>query len=389
MLEHDPRRRLKVGLFTGALIVLLGLSILVLGRKQGLFVRHHTYTTRFVHVAGLVDGAPVWLNGVVVGNVEDVRLPEDPAEREIVVTLRVDARVAKRVRADSRVRLRTLGLLGDRYIEVTSGSPAEPVIAPGREIPSETLADLASVLAKGGDAMSNLVAVSASLRKILDRVEGGEGILGGLVTGRANTNTGEHLASALEQLDVLLTDLRAGKGTLGRLLRDDQLGEKMVADLSGFAGAARALTEALGRDLGRDDTVAAGLLRDPEGRRRLGDALASVGEAAEAIRDVGLELREGQGTLGRLISDKAFAEAFLADLARLTAALASVSEKLDHGPGSAGQLINDPQLVRDLENVVRGVEDSKTLSWLVRNRRAAGERVEARPTPAPTPASGR
>jgi len=130
MLETDPRRRLKVGLFTGVLVVLLGASVLVLGKKERLFTRHVHYAARFVHVGGLVPGAPVQLNGVVVGDVEKVVLSGDPAQREIVVGFRVDARVASRVRADSKVRIRSLGLLGDRYLEVSSGSPAEPLVPP-------------------------------------------------------------------------------------------------------------------------------------------------------------------------------------------------------------------------------------------------------------------
>jgi phospholipid/cholesterol/gamma-HCH transport system substrate-binding protein len=384
MRSRDPHRRLKVGLFTVVTLALVALSVLVLGRKQGLFVRHVTYTTRFAHVAGLVPGAPVWLNGVVVGSVDDVQLPEDPAHAEITAVLSVNARVAGRIRADSRVRLRTLGLLGDRYLEVTSGTPDQPAIEPGGQIPSETMEDLASVLAKGGDAMSNVVTVSASLRKILERVERGEGVVGELVMAPdSGGQTGAHLASAVASVDAILTDLKAGKGTLGRLLRDDELGKELTANLEGFARAAREVSESLARDLKRDDSIVAGLLRDPQGRARLTAALQSVDEAAGAIRDVGTELKSGEGTLGRLIHDKDYAKGLLQDLARLTAALASVSEKLDHGQGSAAQVINDPQLYRDLENVVRGVKESKTISWLVRSRREAGERAAAQTTPTP------
>lgn len=386
MHDRDPRRRLRVGLFTAALIALLGLSILVLGRKEGLFVRQVRYHSNFEHVAGLVAGAPVWLNGVVVGSVDDVLLPEDPVRRSISAVLRVDARVARRIRADSRVRLRTLGLLGDRYLEVTSGSPSQPVIPVGGEIPSETTEDMASVLAKGGDAMSNIVAVSAALRKILERVERGEGVLGSLVMGPdSGQPTAAQLASAVAQLDTILSDLRAGKGALGRLIRDDDLGHELVTNLGGFARAGREVAESVASDLKRDDSVVAGLLRDPEGRARLEAALESIDEAAGAIRDVGTELKEGDGTLGRLIHDQAYAKAFLEDLARLASALASVAEKLDHGQGSAAQLLNDPQLYTDLENVVRGVKESKVLGWMVRNRRAAGERAVPLATPTPTP----
>ncbi len=57
-----------------------------------------------------------------------------------------------------------------------------------------------------------------------------------------------------------------------------------------------------------------------------------------------------------------------------------MADKLDHGQGSASRLINDPTLVKDLENVVRGVQDSKLATWFIRNRRTAGERAAARPS---------
>jgi phospholipid/cholesterol/gamma-HCH transport system substrate-binding protein len=330
----------------------------------------------------------VWLNGVVVGAVEDVVLPDDPEKREITAFMRVDARVSKLIRGDSRVRLRSLGLLGDRYLEVTAGSTKEPVIKPDGEIPSEITPDLASMLSKSGDAVSNVVAVTDSLRRILERVESGNGMLGELAMGSSDGQAGVHLASSLAQLDLILADLHAGKGTLGRLLRDDETGKELFADLAGFAKAGRSAAEALSRDLARDDSVVAGLLRDPKGRERLIAALDNAGQAAAAVRDVGVELRDGSGALPKLIHDRAWAEAFLKDLGGLTVALRSLAEKLDHGSGSAAQIVNDPQLYRDMENVVRGVKDSRILSGLIRNRRKAGERVTATAAPpAATPAT--
>ena len=210
-------------------------------------------------------------------------------------------------------------------------------------------------------------------------MESGKGALGELVMGTGDGQAGAHLASSLAQLDAILTDLRAGKGTLGRLLRDDATGKELVTDIAGFARAGRRATETLAADLARDDSVIAGLLRDPKGRDRLAAALDNAGQAAAAVRDVGVELRDGSGTLPRLIHDRAWAEAFMKDLAALTAALRSLSEKLDHGNGSAARLVNDPQLYQDLENVVRGVKESKVLSGLIRNRRKAGEQAAATP----------
>ncbi len=385
MLETDRRRRFRVGLFTAVLLAVLGVIILTLGKRQGLFQRHVRYEALFEHVGGLVPGAAVWLNGVVVGSVEDVELPTDPNQRQISVRFRIAARLAQRVRADSRVRIRTLGLLGDRYLEISSGSPSKPQLPPGSVIEGREPTDVAAVLSQGGDAMTNVLAISASLRRILDRVERGEGILGELTT---NPESGRRIVarldSVLEQTDELMKTIRAGKGVLGRLVTDPKLEADLVDNLSGFVAAARQFTETLARDVKRDDSVVAGLLRDPKGRERLQRALDGVGTASEAVAAVGQDLAEGKGTLPRLINDEAYAKRFLEDLAVLTYSLRTIAEKLDHGQGSAARFINDPALVNDLENLVRGVEKSRLARWYVRNRREAGERMA--PTPTPTAA---
>ena len=384
MLETDRERRLRVGLFTAILVVVLGLVILTLGKKQGLLQRHTRYEARFEHVGGLVPGAAVWMNGVVVGAVESVELPTDPTQRQITVRFRVNARLAERIRTDSAVQIRTLGLLGDRYLEVSSGGPASPRLPPGSVIAGREPTDMAAVLSRGGDAMTNVLAISTSLRHILERVERGEGVLGELTASpESGRKVVERLDSVLTQTDELLKDVRAGQGLVGRLVTDPKLATELVDNLSGFARAARQFTETLARDLQRDDSVIAGLLRDPKGRERLQKALDGVGQASAAVASVGNELANGKGTLPRFINDEEYAKRFLEDLSVLTYSLRTVAEKLDHGQGGAARLINDPTLVNDLENLVRGVESSHLAKWYVRNRRDAGERLAPTPTPRP------
>lgn len=378
MLEHDPRRRLRVGLFTASLIILLGFSILLLGKKQQLFVRQLEFQGRFNYVAGLVPGAPVWLNGVVVGSVEEVILPADPAEREITVVFRVAARVARRLRQDSRLRIRTLGLLGDRYLELTSGSPGKPRLEPGSVVESEEPTDIASVIAQGGDAMTNVQAITSSLRRVLERVEHGEGVVGQLtVDPESGRRALVNLFELIEESEGLVRDLRAGRGALGRLIADPDLEARFVDDVAGMARAGRRVAESLARDLEREDSLVAGMLRDPGGRERLQLVLNELTAAAASIGAVGRGLAHGGGTLGRLIEDEDLARELLTDLKGLTRSLRRVVEKIEAGEGSAGKLVNDPQLYEDLRDVVRGVQESRTLRWIIQNRRAAGERSAA------------
>lgn len=381
MLELDPRRRLKVGLFTAGLLALLALVILVIGKKQGMFTRHVAYQAQFQDVAGLVPGAQVWLNGVVVGVVEDVDLPEDPAQRRITVRFRIRRALAARIRADSRVRIRTLGLLGDRYLELSSGSALQPLIPEGGMVPSVEPTDIAEALSQGGEAMGNVVAITGSLRRILEKMERGEGVLGALVNAPFDaTGFSQRLNRLLDDTGAVMAQVRKGEGLLGKLVVAPE-GEKVFADLAATAASARTLASRLERDLTREDTVLAGLLRDPHGREKLSEMLSGLAQASGALAAASQELATGQGTLPRLLRDREFADSFLEDLAKLTRAMASVADKLDQGQGSVGRLVNDPQLYQDLESVVRGVQQSRLLRWFVRNRREAGEKAVATPTP--------
>jgi phospholipid/cholesterol/gamma-HCH transport system substrate-binding protein len=395
MLETDPRRRLRVGLFTAGLLILLAASILLLGKKQRLFVRQVRYQTRFVHVGGLVTGAPVWLNGVVVGSVDDVTLPPDPSQRQILVSFVIDADMARRIRADSQVRIRTLGLLGDRYLDVTSGSPSQPRLKEDSEVQSVEPTDVSAVLSQGGDVVTNVLAISSSLRNILDRIDRGEGLVGELTSGPTKgRQVLASLASVLDQLDATLQDVRKGHGVLGTLLADNKSQQRLVDDLAGMASAGRRVTEALAADLERDDSAVAALLRDPQGRARVERLLDQAGDAAQNFAAFGKALSEGKGTLGRLANDQELASDFLDNLAALAKTLRSIADKLDQGQGSAGKMLNDPQLWTDLEHVVRGLNESKLMRWFVHNRREAGEeadakaKAEAESAPPPTPVPG-
>lgn len=152
----------------------------------------------------------------------------------------------------------------------------------------------------------------------------------------------------------------------------------MLANFREFVAASKQVAQGLATDMARNDSVVSALLRDPEERKRLDETLARLAEASAAMAQVGDDLAKGKGTLGRLIEDEQFAGGFLDDLAELTKSLRDVGEKLDRGEGTAGKLINDPSVYDDVENVLRGVQHSKILSWLIRNRRRAGEREAAR-----------
>lgn len=393
-MRDETRRNLRVGALAAAAMVVMAAAILTIGQRQQLFVRHTRYSTTFRNVAGLQQGAQVSLHGVTVGFVERVDLPTGPEDQRIRIRFTVDADYTERIREDTTVQIKTIGLLGDKYLELRGGSPDRPRVLEGGLVQGKDLAEVEELVDRGEDVVANVLAISSSLKVILRRVEGGEGLIGEMTTDPGTG--GKVLANFNDTVTAfrrLVESVERGEGLLGRMVGDEEFARQLVADLTATSEASRRVAGALATDLERSGTVYAALVRDPAGERLVLDALSALRDGSRALAAVAEELESGEGTLPRLLQDREFADDFLTDLAGLVRCLHAVAAKLDRGDGSAGAFLNDPQLYQDLENVVRGVESSKVTSWFVRNRRekgeelAAAEQVAAPPAVA-TPAGG-
>jgi len=373
-MRDETKRDLRVGALALAALTLLAVAILTIGQRQQVFVRHTRYQTSFANVTGLQAGAAVRLSGVDVGFVEAIELSTDPDQTRITVRFSVDADYTERIREDSEVSIKTIGLLGDKYLEVRAGSPASPRVLEGGRVRGRDPAEVEEFVASGEDLIENLISISASLKVILHRIEAGEGLLGELTR---TPEEGEPFSvvaqSTVLELRTILQKINAGEGLLGRMISDPAMADQFAAT----AHSLQVTGATIASDLERTDSTYAVLFRDPDTALRLREAIAAIRDASEAMAAAFEELSTGQGTLPRLMQDKEYADNFLDDLQALTHHLRSVMEKIDQGEGAAGAFINDPQLYQDLENVVRGVENSAVTSWFIRNRRKSGEQSQA------------
>lgn len=378
-MRDETKQNLRVGAVTVAALALLALAILAIGKRQQIFTQHTRYHTAFSNVTGLQTGAPVRLSGVNVGFVERIDLSTDPKREGIVVRFTVNAVYTERIRADSEASIKTIGLLGDKYLEVRSGSPDADRILEGGMVPGRDPAEVEELMAGGEDLMANLISISSSLKTILVRVEAGEGLIGELTSAPGDEEKFSEMArSTIVSLRTILERVEAGEGFVGRLLTDDE----MADDLYATAHTLRLTGATFTRDLERDDSAYAALFRDPETATLVRESLTSARDATQAMAAALEELASGEGTLPRLMQDKEFADGFLDDLEALMFHLRSAVQKLDEGDGTLGAFLNDPQLYQDLENVVRGTKNSKVTSWFIRNRRKSGEESQKADAPA-------
>ena len=366
-MTDESKLYIKVGLFVGGALAILALIIFFISEEQNLFLKMNTYTIQFVNVEGLDVGNPVKLNGVKVGRIGEIRLPTEPKETSITVEILINKKYAGLIRSDSRARIRSLGLLGDKYIEINSGRPEASNILPGGQIPSTEATDIAKLLRRGEDTMDNLLAISTSLRDILDKISKGDSPLTDVV---AKTNNN------LDRLDRILTRVEEGEGTLGRFLSDDAMAEEIFGNLQVASDNLRKISTVMADDLGRDDSVWAHLTRDGEAGDRAADLLGNLSELSATLAEISDKLKAREDALlPKLLNDEEFAREVLQDIKETASRLKAISRKLDEGEGSAAMLINDPSIYDGIENVLYGLNKSRFLKWLIRHERKKGEKA--------------
>ena len=370
----------RVGLTVlGALVVLAGF-ILAIGDQSFLFRASNNYRIMFPNAAGLAEDNPVQLNGVTVGKVDRILLSERPETEMLEVRISVERRYANRLRRDSLARIKTLGLLGDKYVEITSGSPGAVLLAPGDEIPAALPTDVDDLIASGADVVDYVVSTAQSLSTILARMERGEGLLGELVAEREDKRITDTVIRTLESIERLTNQVEAGEGVLGRLLTDEEMGDQLASSLDNLDETLTLLREG--------DGLAPALLHDAELKTRFESTMADTEIAAADLRAIAADLRDADGLLPRLLTDEELGDSLTTEVQQLLQRLNSTLEQVSEGDGTAAKLINDPAIYQALDDLVVGINESKLLRWLVRNRQKAGIKKRYRDAQDAAPDSG-
>jgi phospholipid/cholesterol/gamma-HCH transport system substrate-binding protein len=301
-----PARAFSVGLVATAGLLIIVLGIFLVGREQRFWEGRLEYRLQFARTNGLQEGAPVALDGVNVGFVDRMRFPEDPTAQYVEVHVSVSEDVAARIRSDTAARIQTYGLLGDKYIEMNSGTLANQVVEPGGLIRAINPIDYERILGQSGDVVSNVIEVTALLRETLTSINSGEGLLGRLVSdeelGRGFATdmraTVANIESAAMRVDELLERAQSGQGALGALLVEDGEVAEIIDNLEVASRNAADFSE----HLAHGDGVIQRLVRDDDLART---TVENLTRASSSIAEITDRVRSGEGTLGKLVYDAA------------------------------------------------------------------------------------
>lgn len=286
--------QLRVGLVIAVAVLVLGVAIYKLGQAANLFAKRYELIAYVPDANGLREGGSVMVAGQLAGTVTKIEfLPVDnDSTRNLRITVTVDERLREQVRADSKARLRTMGLLGDKIFDISPGTPRFSVLQPGDTLPMGESIDIEEVVQRAAGAVDDMVALTRDLRKITGGIVRGEGTVGQLLN---NPSLYDNLTATLGRTNQMISRLQNPNGTIGRLIEDPALYNNAV------------------------------------------HAIASVDTIVRAFKN-------SEGTLGKLVSDTAL----YAHLVAIAQGGDSLVKMLSSGQGTAGKMLADPQLYDQL-----------------------------------------
>jgi phospholipid/cholesterol/gamma-HCH transport system substrate-binding protein len=310
---------LKFGVIAVFALVMTGLLIFAVGGGGGFFWQNYPLKVQFPNVAGLMSGSPVRISGIEVGTVSKVSLV--PSGAEVSFEIKDDMRAI--VTDRSKAKLGSISLLGEAAVDIEPGPGGTPIPDWGYVPTGPPVPGIAELTAQAGTGIADVTALIADLRA-------GKGTMGKLLTDEAVYTEFNNLLSAA---DRVAQNVANGRGTMGKLANDPKVYDELNASVANLNAITTKLRNGEG-SLGQ-------LLNDP--------ALAkSLNATSASIEGLTGKLNRGEGTAGKLLND----DALYQRLDSMTARLDTVLQNLNNGEGTAGQLLHDKRLYENMNQTV-------------------------------------
>jgi phospholipid/cholesterol/gamma-HCH transport system substrate-binding protein len=183
--------------FVTAVLLVAGFGLYQVAGRQWKTQAVFQVRALFETIAGVEAGHRVRVQGIDAGVVERIVPPDRPG-RPVELVLRIDQRLRGLVRTDAVARIVSEGLVGAKVVEITPGRPDAAPIAEMGQIGSERPFEVTELLRKTSGALARL------------------------------DETTQSVHTGVEQLNAITSSIRKGEGSLGKLVRDETLYERLI-----------------------------------------------------------------------------------------------------------------------------------------------------------------
>lgn len=327
--------RLRVGILAIAAMVILAVLVFLITGNTHLFQGHATLYTYFQDAAALSKGAPVNLNGIPIGQVDDIGLSGLPDPLKVVkVTMQVNSDMLKNIPVDSQTQIGAANVLGTKFIDIAKGKSATHV-QDHDTLPAVNTAEFEDVVQQGYAVLTSLQGIVERVDRIVGLVESGKGSIGKLLVDETLYN---HMLQIVDSVQQLANALNSDKGTIGKLIYDPELYNQVRGELTRIDDVLQGLQEGQGS--------AGKFLKDPT---LYNDLKKSVDQVNAMLAD----LNAGKGTAGKLLKSDELANQMQVTVSRIN----SILDKINSGQGTIGQLLVNSSLYDNLNGTSREMHE--------------------------------
>jgi phospholipid/cholesterol/gamma-HCH transport system substrate-binding protein len=328
--------QLRVGIMVIVSLVLFAVAIFFISGQVGFLTSRYIIKAYFSGAGGLREGAAVRLAGIAVGNVSKMQIsPYTDPQRAVEVDLKIARRYQNEIRADSAATVETVGLLGESYVDITRGTPDHDVVPDGGTVKTFEEADIKAVVQNANDVTSNLRVLSAKLNEITAQIQTGKGSMGKLIYDQALYNKMDATTGAVQDM---VNRVQHGEGTLGKLMSDETLYNRSVATLD-------RLNQVID-DVQHGKGSLPKLIYDPTVYNNLNKL---VNDANLLIDNV----NQGHGSLGKLATDEQLYNRLNETFDHLNV----ITTRIEKGQGTLGKLSTDPTLFDNLASSSQSLKE--------------------------------
>jgi phospholipid/cholesterol/gamma-HCH transport system substrate-binding protein len=337
--------QLRVGITVIVATLTLAVLLFLMSGTSGIFTRRITLKSYFDNAQGLRAGAPVRLNGVDIGNVTKILIVPDKDKQQtpVEVVMKVSTKYSYAIHRDSVTSLETAGVLGETFLDIDSLQALGPLARDGDTLQTQVHPDFNQVVRASQGTLENMDALLKRADRILAFAESGKGSLGKLIYDPTLYN---RLSSTIAEFQQIVQQVGSGEGSLGRLISRNDAYEKFIATLDKMNGIIDDLQQGKG--------TAGKFLKDPALYNNANDTISNMKKLTE-------DINAGKGTIGKLTKDEELAK----KLDNTISKLSELTNEMEAGQGTVGKLFKDEtlynnsnQMLVESRNLVKAIREN-------------------------------
>ena len=273
-------------------IFIVSFIFYVIGTNQKLFAPKYNLFMFVKNAQGLNPGAFITLSGLKVGVVGDMKFAKKDGQDGIVIELKIDRRRSNMITTSSVATINTMGILGDKYVDISLGNTAELPLKAGTYIKSVPQLDVNAIAESATEAINEFKSTLNSVNKLTVQAMEGSGVLGMLI---ADTTAQNNIAQLLSNLTRISNGITKGEGNIGKFAQDTSI-------------------------------------------------FFLLKNALKNIDQISSKISRGEGTLGKIVGDTLL----YSRLNSISVLTDSLLNGLQRGEGSTGKLFKDQDLYNQL-----------------------------------------